>query len=255
MKPLIILAAILYCLLPPQDQDRAYATLQGMFDRYFTQALPPLPDSVIVDVDQILERCPSPEVKNRCGSLLLQYFITSPIMGMENVAVHIAKKYIDGELHADNEELEQYLHTYVAFNEPSLIGKTAPELSLPDPNGCLVSLKELEADYTILLFYDKDCAVCSEQMPLIRQVYEKYQSRKIAVYAVYTQDNMEAWLRYIADLPAEWIHVWDPDFSSGFHKLYNVTGTPRIFLMDSHKTIIGRELDAHLLDLILSQRP
>ncbi|MCL2501884.1 MAG: AhpC/TSA family protein [Bacteroidales bacterium] len=222
---------------------------------FFTHIVPPQPDRIIPQIDHILELCTDPLVKAYCGTFLLRYFLSSEIMGMENVAVHIAQKYLDGELNTDNEELRIYLHNYVTFNESSLIGKTAPELNLPNAHGLPVSLRNMEAHYTILFFYDEDCFACKEQIPLIQQAYEKHLSKGVAVYTVYTQDREEAWLRYINDLPPEWMHVWDPDFSSGFHKLYNVTGTPRIFLLDRNKTIIGRELDAALLDLILSHQP
>ncbi|MCL2502968.1 MAG: AhpC/TSA family protein [Bacteroidales bacterium] len=222
---------------------------------FFTHIVPPQPDKVIPQIDYILDLCTDPLVKAYCGNFLLRYFLSSVIMGMENAAVHVAQKYVDGSLHTDNEELRIYLYNYVTFNESSLIGKTAPELRLPNVHGIPVSLRDIEAHYTILFFYDEDCKVCKEQIPLIQQAYEKHLSKGISVYTVYTQDKEDAWRRYTTNLPPEWIHVWDPDFSSGFHKLYNVTGTPRVFLLDRNKTIIGRELDASLLDLILSHQP
>ena len=221
----------------------------------FTHIVPPHPDWVIPQVDDILERCTDPLVKAYCGEFLLHYFLSSPIMGMENAAVHIAKKYLSGELPTSNETLLMELDNYVAFNESSLMGKTAPELYLPNADGYYVSLRKVESNYTILLFYDEDCAACKELMPLLCQVYEQHRSKGVAVYAVYTQDRRQAWLNYAATLPVGWIHVWDPDFSSGFHKWYHVTGTPRLFLLDRYKTIIGREIDASILDRILSHQP
>ena len=222
----------------------------------FTHIVPPQPDMVIPQVDRILELSSDPLVRAYCGEFLLHYFLSSPIMGMENVAVHIAKKYVTGELKSTNEELLLRLSSYVAFNESSLIGKQAPELNLSNREGNLVSLKDIEANYTILLFYDEDCTACKEQIPLINQVYKEYQSKGVAVYAVYTQDRREAWLKYIeTNLSPEWMHVWDPEALSRFHKLYNVTGTPRIFLLDRNKTIIGREIDASILAQILSHQP
>jgi hypothetical protein len=48
--------------------------------------------------------------------------------------------------------------------------------------------------------------------------------------------------------------VYDPDFSSGFHMLYNVMKTPQMFLLDKEKRIIGRGLDTDALKELLEKK-
>lgn len=219
---------------------------------FFTNIVPPQPELVIPQIDSILNRCTDPLVKEWCGEFLLGYFFSSPIMGMENVAIHIAKKYTEGQIQSSHPELIAELSSYVSFNEHSLVGMAAPELNLPDLDGNKRSLRDVGTAYTILLFYDEDCPICREEIPLIEQLYQQYKSRRVQVYAVYTQDRYQAWREYALTLNSEWVHVWDPDFSSGFHKLYGVTGTPKIYLLDRNKTIVGRGIDASVLQQILS---
>ena len=219
---------------------------------FFTNVVPPQPEWVIPQIDSILNRCTDLVVKEWCGAFMLGYFLSSSIMGMENAAMYLAKKYLNNEITTPDPDLIDELKTYVSFNERSLLGMPAPELLLPDADGRPVSLNAIDANGVILLFYDEDCPICREEMPDIEQVYRQYKSYGIKVYAVYTQDNKEAWRSYIRTLNPEWIHVWDPDFSSNFHKLYNVTGTPRMYLLDKNKIIIGRGLDALLLQQMLS---
>jgi len=219
---------------------------------FFTNIVPPHPQSVIPQIDTILNRCTDPLVKEWCGEFLLGYFLSSYIMGMEHAAMHIAKKFLSGEIRHRDPGLLIEIESYVAFNEHSLLGMPAPELRLPNLRGEPVSLRNLNAEYTIVLFYDEDCPICQEEMPLVDEVYQQYKSNNILVYAVYTQDRYQAWRQYAAQLNPEWIHVWDPDFSSGFHRLYNVTGTPKIYLLDRDKIIIGRGIDADVLQDILS---
>ena len=218
---------------------------------FFANIVPPQPEYVIPQIDSILFLSTNPLVKAWCGEFLFTYFLSSSIMGMENAAIHIAKKYLSGELQIANTQLKADIEAYVSFNENSLLGMTAPDLFLPDFEGQKISLRSIEANYTILIFYDDECPICQEQIPIIDQIYWQYRSKNVKVYAVYTQARFEAWRSYIRSLNPEWIHVWDPNFSSGFHKLYNVTGTPKIFLLDHHKTIIGRGIDAEVLRQIL----
>ena len=219
---------------------------------FFTNVVPPQPDLVIPQIDSILRRCTDPAVKEWCGEFLLGFFLSSNIMGMENAALHVAKKYLSSELKTSDNDLLFEIENYVSFNEHSLLGMNAPELLLPNAQGQFVSLNKLVADYTILLFYDEDCPICQEELPEIDKVYKQYKAKNVRVYAVYTQDRFEAWRRYAQTLNPEWIQVWDPDFTSGFHKLYNVTGTPKIYLLDRNKKIIGRGIDADVLQQILS---
>jgi len=219
---------------------------------FFTHIVPPLPELVIPQIDSIIHLSTDPQVKEWCGAFLLSYFLSSNIMGMEGAAIHVAKKYIEGKIKPPHPNLIFELESYIAFNEHSLLGMPAPELNLPDADGRLISLRNLDADWTILLFYDDDCLICKEEMPFIEQIYQQYKSNNMKVYAVYTQDKFEAWQAYTLTLNPEWIYVWDPDFSSLFHKLYNVTGTPKIYLLDRNKTIVGRGIDAHVLQQILS---
>ena len=219
---------------------------------FFTNVVPPQPEFVIPQIDTILTRCTDPYVKEWCGAFMLNYFLSSNIMGMENAAIHIAKKYINGEIKPPHSDLIAELNTYVSFNEHSLIGMPAPELYLPNAEGRRTSLRNLDARFVILLFYDEDCPVCREVMPEIDLTYRQFRSNNVKVYAVYTQDRYHAWRQYALSLNPEWISVWDPDFSSRFHQLYNVTGTPKIYLLDQNKTIIARGVDPYVLQQILS---
>ena len=219
---------------------------------FFTNWVLPRSEAVIPQIDSILNRCTDPLVKEWCGTFLLSYFLSSNIMGMENAVIHVAKKYLNGELKSADADLLSEIENYVSFNERSLVGMDAPELLLPNIQGEPISLRGLHANYTILLFYDEDCPICQEEIPKIDSVYQRYKSNNILVYAVYTQDRAQAWREYVHSLSPDWIHVWDPDFSSAFHKLYNVTGTPKLYLLDRNKIIIGRGIDAHVLQQILS---
>jgi len=233
----------------PRVLNTSYLPL--LMRNYFTNLVSDHSYSVIPQVDSILNRCTNPLVKEWCGEFLLNYFFSSNIMGMENVTVHIAKKYLDGELKASDNEMLAELWNYVAFNERCLLGMPAPELRLPDLSNQLKSLRDIRANYTILLFYDDDCPICREEIPKINEIYRQYRTKGVAVYAVYTQDRYNMWRNYTQNLN-EWIHVWDPYFASGFHRLYNVTGTPKLYLLDRNKTIIGRGIDSEILQQLLT---
>ena len=69
-------------------------------------------------------------------------------------------------------------------------------------------------------------------------------SKGIEIFAVLTQNNKEKWLKAIQEYKIqEWTNVWDPSYTSNFRKLYDVTSTPIIYILDKNKRIVAKRLD------------
>lgn len=226
-------------------------------NEYFTTIIPPVTDSLILYVDKVLNRDKiHADVKAYCARYLFTHFFASQVMGMETVAVHIAKEYfLTNIVEWPNANEMQELENYVTFNQQCLMGMTAPELTLPDRTGTKQSLHNIVSPYSLVFFFEDGCPVCSEQILQLKEFYESYTAANLHVYAVYTQDKEEVLERYADYFPADWTVVWDPDFSSDFHHKFNVRATPRLFLLDSQKRIIGRDITTVTVKEILANRP
>lgn len=216
---------------------------------YFIEVLPPLPDSLIFHADRILKADIHPKVKGYVARYLFTLFFTSEIMGMESAAVHMADTWLlaDPSLCPDS-DLKAEMETFVRFNKQCLLGMKAPELNLPDVHGRMQSLLETEARYTIVVFFEDNCPACSSELLKLTRFAQDHNDPDVKYFAVYTQDNKDILTRYTAYFPSNWATVWDPDFSSCFHEKFNVRSTPRIYLLDKNKTIIGRDLNTETLE-------
>lgn len=200
------------------------------------------------------------ELKSLVAEAAFDLFYNSHIMGHESVTCHIAQEwFLNGKLPLSNEEKLYAMRTYVMFNNSSLVGKKAPELELQDTSGQKVSLDEFigSGDYTILYFYTDDCLNCRRETPGIIDVIDNYQKGMVNFYSIYTGQRKERWKSYVEEHffsynPfVNWANVWDPDGESSYHLLYGVISTPKLFLIDRHGTIVGRELDARALKRLL----
>jgi len=61
---------------------------------------------------------------------------------------------------------------------------------------------------------------------------------------VLTQNNRDKWMKAMQEYKIlEWTNVWDPTNSSNFRKLYDVTSTPIIYILDKNKKIVAKRLD------------
>lgn len=140
------------------------------------------------------------------------------------------------------------------LSRPNLIGKKAPELIMESREGEPKSLHQLQADFTLLLFYETDCGHCKKEVPKIyNDFYLKNLNHNIEVYAVCMDGERETWVNFIDEQElAGWNHVWDPQHQSRFRIKYNVKTTPMIYLLDKEKIIKAKKIDIENLSKLIS---
>ena len=75
------------------------------------------------------------------------------------------------------------------FSRPLAVGATAPEFTLPDQNGTLVSLREYrDRKNVILVFYPgDDTSVCTKQLCELRDRWPTVQAKDTVVFGINPQ--------------------------------------------------------------------
>jgi peroxiredoxin len=218
-------------------------------------------DTILAKVNNLILRGENEQTRSFLAYTAYNFFYNSKLMGQEGIAVKIAQEwFLNDRLPWPNEEGKFLLRTFVEFNRHSLIGMEAPQLELQDTLGERISLNSIAAEYTIVYFYSSGCSSCKVQTPQLVDFVNGYEDGVLAVYAVYADSNENEWKSYINENLhiynpfVFWHNVYDPDFSSGFHMLYNVIKTPQMFLLDKEKRIIGRGLDTDALKELLEKK-
>ncbi|MDR3329204.1 MAG: AhpC/TSA family protein [Prevotellaceae bacterium] len=135
------------------------------------------------------------------------------------------------------------------------VGSVAPDIELPAPDGTPVKLSSLRGKYVLLDFWASWCGPCLREMPNVKDIYSKYRSKGFEVYAVSLDSKREAWTKAIESNQLGWLHVssvlgWDCPVAA----TYNVTGIPKMFLLDTEGRIVatdlrGEELQAKVASL------
>ena len=75
------------------------------------------------------------------------------------------------------------------WSDPLAPGSKAPEFSLPDESGHVVSLKDLRGQNVVLVFYPgDDTPTCRQQLCEFRDRWEQARKRNVAVYGVNPQN-------------------------------------------------------------------
>jgi hypothetical protein len=220
--------------------------LETRLERYFTQLVPPQVDSINAEADQMLIRAGADkEVFKYVLWWLTYHYETSPYMGMDAVFVHLVEKYyMTGQAYWLTKEQTDKIVNRAAQIAPNLIGNQAPNLKLRTPDMKSLSLWDVKADYTILIFWDPTCGHCQVVVPQLDSAYNHWKQQGVKIVGVLAGGTEQQWKDYIQQNHLDdWINAWDPDRQSDYRRLYDVYMTPVIYLLDARKKILAKKLD------------
>ena len=129
------------------------------------------PYEIIGRADAFIQTGKTDEERASLAYYIYRYYRESKIMGYDEIAVYIADTYfINGKYSLQDGNALMEMKLFAGTNRQSLIGMQAPELTLQDPAGSNVSATERgDQDYTVLYFYDDECASCIRTTPALMQ--------------------------------------------------------------------------------------
>lgn len=225
-------------------------------NEYFNHVILPIPDSVNAAADEIL-------AKARKGKEIFKYTLywlshnaeTSRVMGMDEVFVHLVENYyMKGDAYwLDSAQVAKYEDRAKKI-APNVLGNPAPKLDLQD----IWTLQDRPLDkvsspYTLVIFWSPTCGHCQKEIPMLDSVYNAALKQKgVTIYSVPVEGNLTDIQKFVEkDHIKDWINVVDANNSSDFKQNYDVYSTPKVYLLDKNKTIIGKGLDhSNVLDVI-----
>ncbi len=240
----------------------------GKLERYYRDIMPQAADSIIKDADyKLLLARTAPEMYKFLLNWLTDEYINPKYMGQDAVFVHLFEKYhskgLSSWLNAKQmESISRRAYMLMA----NLIGAKAANLEMIDSSGKPLSLYNIEADYTVICFWDPNCGHCKEEVPRLDSIYRaNWKKNNVKIYAVLTPDDKDnakkEWQKFITDHKlTEWAHVYKTkemeaadlaEQKPGFRQLYDITSTPVLYLLDKDKNIIGKKLTILQLNELL----
>jgi peroxiredoxin len=134
------------------------------------------------------------------------------------------------------------------------LGQPAPDFTLPDPDGKMVSLSSFKGKYVLVDFWASWCGPCRQENPNVVAAYKQYSSKNFTILGVSLDKAKDPWLKAIKDDQLTWTHVSDLKYwESSVVPMYNIQGIPFNVLLDPQGNIIATNLRGTSLQAKLSE--
>lgn len=227
-----------------------FSRINYYVDKLFIQH----PDTIAQVVDGLL-------AKMDAKSDMFKYYVVhftnkaanSKIVGMDALYVHMIDSYYKtGKAFWSNPEQIASMVENAEKARPLLIGKQAPDMKMKRRDGTPVNLYDLEANYTILYFWQFACGSCKKSTPVMKEFYAKWKDRGVEIFSICTkQGEIDKCWDYIDEQEiGDWLHATDR--YQRFYKDYDIHSTPTIFVLDENKKIVSKRIGAKQLDELLT---
>lgn len=228
---------------------------------------------VVETIDTFFEDCKdNPEFFHEIFYTLYQYLKTSPSYTLQQGAAYLANKYIAGMpelwetveftdkgvshgsvIRADYSSVSEFidqtaLAVLMFYRNP--LDRPASDLELRTPKNKKQSIYDLKARYTVLYFYDMNCALCNAVSEEVDKIQRQYDLSEVCVAAIYTgKDNK--WKKYVKGQDRAWTDLWDRKRESGMFDKYDLMDVPAIYLLDENKVTLAKDINPDVLSALL----
>ena len=106
----------------------------------------------------------------------------------------------------------------------------APQFTLDSRAGSKISLAQYKGQVVMLNFWASWCGPCRQEMPLLENIYKKYNKMGFTLIGVNVEPDSKAAEGFLKETPVSFPVIYDKD--STVSKAYDVAGMPSTVIID-----------------------
>lgn len=139
-------------------------------------------------------------------------------------------------------------------NGASWVGKTVPELVMPDPAGKSVSISSFRGKFVLIDFWASWCGPCRMENPNVVKAYNEFKGKNFTILGVSLDQDKDSWKKAIAQDHLNWTQMSDLKYwNSQAVETFGFQGIPFNVLVDPTGKVIAESLRGDALDAKLRQ--
>jgi peroxiredoxin len=106
----------------------------------------------------------------------------------------------------------------------------APQFALPAKGGSQINLAQYKGQVVMLNFWASWCGPCRQEMPLLEDIYKKYNKLGFTLIGVNVEPDSKAADDWLKQTPVSFPVLYDKD--SKVSRMYDVSGMPSTVIID-----------------------
>lgn len=219
-----------------------FLTEQGVVD--FIDILPLVPQDIAAGAltDLVAKSEATPQTFEHFTGLLDKY-LYHPGSPMRNDEYYI--QVLERMLYSNipTEPEKEALRYRLKNAEKNRAGTQAEDFRFTVENGKTYRMRKLKSDFTLLMFYNPDCHTCEEvtkEMMNSPVIKEMTADKRLAILAVYPDNDVQIWKKHLRKFPSAWINGYDKDGKID-GDLYYIRTIPALYLLDKDKYVLLKD--------------
>lgn len=228
--------------------DTTYIHLPDITEQAFVDYLDILPHLAIDDVHCSISNMLDKAIEMDTTYKVYLYFLelyksylhdaNSPMLN-EEIYITVANYILEDTV--SNIAVKERARFNLSMMLKNRKGNIATDIIYTTDKGETSNLHSLNKAYTLLYFYNPDCHACKEtstylmESPVIKELLEK---GRLDILALYPDEDISLWKRYIMHIPSLWINAYDKEQSLRNGLLYDLKAIPSLYLLDSKKRVL-----------------
>ncbi|MEZ4911282.1 MAG: redoxin family protein [Saprospiraceae bacterium] len=225
-------------------------------DTYLSKLSPQIPDSLKLEIDRVLSLLEgNNEAYRYFLADLLNKYAQMKVVGFDGLYVHLVENYYSkGKAPWVDQENIKKMQDNANDLSPILIGKTIPNVVIYKEDGTPMHLHDVEAPYTVLIFWAPECGHCQKVMPFVVDFEKKHRDKGVKVVSICTKGGEkfpECWKAVKEKGMEAFINTGDE--YQRFNRQIKTKSTPKIFILDQNKKILIKDIPGEEIDKIFEE--
>jgi peroxiredoxin len=134
------------------------------------------------------------------------------------------------------------------------VGKTVPELTMPDVNGKDVSISSFRGKWVLIDFWASWCGPCRMENPNVVKAFNEFKGKNFTILGVSLDKDKDSWKKAITQDHLNWTQISDLKYwNSQAVETFGFQGIPFNVLVDPSGKVIAESLRGEELDNKLKQ--